>query len=1199
MARRLIRKRFIVGLVLALLVALALTPNPWRDRAASWGLRQVLAGALGRDIAWKSLRVVGLPPRLEVRGLELTPFVKARFVAIAPSTSLVSSSIFVSGLEVDLSGPLTGGPPKAAKGPPVKFIFFHRLTLTDVTLKLRETTVPLSGDFRQVSLFTMGERGFLWVRSAQAGIRHYPPIHFSLRAGFGPDGAALRLDRLAVRGPDFRITGSGRLAGASPQLDCALSVEAPAQAWLDRFGAGIDFQSEIRLKTALRLEDGRLLIRGDGACAAPVLFHRPLEPFMIDFTLESAGPKRTLDAALRGSAGALEARLDLHPPVRIESRLALQGVGLKRLLETFSVPAPAFDLPVDVRAEHLLFGSAIDDAVGSVTVSDPGGRVRIEAGLRGLGFEAFSVRIQGGGLDLDAAGSLPFNDTDPVEIQGALHRSDLEALQRFLSPFLPDFGALSGCIDGRFTVSRSFSDPLLSVEAWLDQVRLLGLDWGSGPVAFTVTRRDPFAVRGLALALGGGALRARGGLASGFDFQHENWPWTLPFPMTLSGTGHLDLLPAFAVRGEVDQARLPFLPFDLDRVHAAYAFDGAALTLHSLTAGSGEGSFSGSGEFTDAFRLRGTLRRFPLAEGMAADGDLHAEFGAVLTGGMRLIVAGEAPPFPLEVDADLGTDGGRLRVATRGFGVLDARLDQIGGGRLGVEGTLAGIALEGLPAEIDPPANGSLRLAGDPFDPATWSGSLRLPPFELLQGEFRYRVPKGLELSLERGVLSLARIDIEHDWGFLELSGRAQLSEGFPFEADLKADFGDDLVGQLFPDLAYSGFASMDLHAQRRERSLELDGELRVDGYYLHIKPVRLMLEKPEARITFRRNRISLERLDARTGEGTFQAHGEVFLGRRGEVLAANLGFQGEDLLLRYPEGFRFLLDGSGDLVLTPGSKALTAKVVLQEGLYSRDLDLVSELKKAFASEKPLAPASRLPDIRLGVEISIPGTLQFRNQLLEITGSGRLQVTGTLPKPVVLGSLETLPGSRVNFGGVQYQILRASVAFNNPHQFDPILDVLAEATVQSYLIRLALSGPTSRLQTRLTSTPYLTEADIFSLLATGAPGRDGDQVVATGAASLLVSQQLSQRLTRSTSSWLGVDRVRIDPVIGETSITGARLTLAKQITRDCLFSYTYNSDVNKGDIIALECTVAGNAFLNLMQEDDGSYSLQLMKREKF
>jgi hypothetical protein len=825
--------------------------------------------------------------------------------------------------------------------------------------------------------------------------------------------------------------------------------------------------------------------------------------------------------------------------------------------------------------------------------------VRIEAGLRGLGFETFSVRIQDAGLDLDAAGSLPFNADDPVDIQGALHRSDLEALQRFLSPFLPDFGTLSGCIDGRFTVSRSFGDPHLSVEAWLDHARLLGLDWGSGPVAFSVTRRDPFAVRGLALALGGGTIRARGGLASGFDFRHEDWPWAVPFPITLSGSGHLDLVPAFAVRGEVDRAHLPFLPLDLNRVHASYAFDGTALTLHSLTAGSGEGSFSGSGEFTDAFRLRGALSRFPLAEGVTADGDLHAEFGAVLTGGARLTVAGEAPPFPLEVDADLRANGGRLRVATRGFGVLDARLEQAGGGRLGVMGTLAGIALEGLPAAIDPPADGSLRLAGDPFDLVTWSGSLRLPPFDLRQGEFRYRVPRGLELSLERGALSLARTDIEHDWGFLELSGRAKLAEDFPFEADLKADFGDDLVGQLFPDLEYSGFASMELHAQRRERSLELDGELRVDGYYLNIKPVRLMLEKPEARITFRRNRISLERLEARTGEGTFRAHGEVFLGRSGEVLAANLGFQGEDLLLRYPEGFRFLLDGSGDLVLTPDSKALTAKVTLQEGLYSRDLDLVTELKKAFASDKALAPASRLPDIRLAVEISIPGTLQFRNQLLDITGSGRLQVTGTLPRPVVLGALETLSGSRVNFGGVQYQILRASVAFNNPHQFDPTLDVLAEATVQSYLVRLALSGPTSRLQTRLTSTPYLTEADIFSLLATGAPGRGSEQVVATGAASLLVSQQLSQRLTRGTSSWLGVDRVRIDPVIGETSITGARLTLAKQITRDCLFSYTYNSDVNKGDIIALECTVAGNAFLNLMQEDDGSYSLQLMKREKF
>lgn len=1199
MARRLIRKRFIIGLVLALILGSLLTSNPWRDRAAGWVLKKVLHNALGREVAWSSLRVIGLPPRLEVRGLEVAPFVRASFVSISPSTTLTASSIFISGLEVDLSGELKGGGQDKPPGPPIRILFLHRLTVTDAMVKLKETAIPLSGDFLNVTLFTAGEKGFLWIPRASLGIMDYRPIELTLRTGFKPDGTGLRLEPLVVKGPDFAIRGAGMFGGGESVLDLDLDIEAPARPWLERFGAGIDGNAVARLKADLLLDRERFFVKGVGTAVGMALFGHELEPIEVAVTLESAGPKRTLDAVLKGRRGTLTGHLDLHSPVAVGARMELEQVSLARLLTVFSVPAPAYDLPVDASADFAFTGSAIHEATGKLRVGDPEGRFKFDANFHGLGFDGFTVSLGDAGMELEAAGSLPFNAVDPVAIEGTLSRSDLESVQRFLSPFLPDFGTLSGCVGARFTVARSFGDPLLEVKADLEGLRLFGMEWGSGPVAFTVTKPEPFAVSGIDLALGGGTIHARGSLMRGFEFQYDAWPWSVPFLMTLSGTGRMDLAPSLDIRGDVVRADIPTLPFTWDRVHAGFAYDGRTLRLDPVEAWTGGGTFKGTGEFVDQFRLEGALVDFQLAEGTAATGDFEAVFGEVLTGRAGLTLPGATPPFPLKIEADLGEQDGRLRVATAGFGVLEARLAQLPGGRLGVEGTLEGLQLTGLPAQIDPPVPAAVRLEGDPFEPASWSGTVSMPAFDILQGEYRYRVPRGLALKMAGGVVTLGRTDVEHDWGFLEVAGSLRLEEGFPFEADVKADFGDDIVKQLLPDLEYSGFASLELHAARRERSLELNGGLTLDGFYLKVKPLRLILDKPKGRLTFQRNRISLERLEARTGEGSVGAYGEAFLGQKGELLAANLNFHAEDLLLRYPEGFRLLLDGDGELVMTRDSRTLSAKVTLQDGLYTKEIDLVAELKKAFAADKALAPASRLPDIHLAVEIDIPGTLQFSNQLLELTAGGRLQLAGTLARPVVLGAVETLAGSRVNFGGVQYQILRATMQFNNPFAFDPALDLLAEATVQSYLVRLALSGPLSRLQTRLTSVPYLTEADIFSLLTTGAPGREDQQVVAAGAASLLVSQQLSQRLTRTTSSFLGVDRVRIDPVVGETSVTGARLTLAKQISKDCLFSYTYNSDVNKGDIISLECTVAGNAFLTLMQEDDGSYSLQVMRREKF
>ena len=43
-------------------------------------------------------------------------------------------------------------------------------------------TIPLSGDFQHISLYTARKKGFLWIRRGFLGVMDYPPVEFSLRA---------------------------------------------------------------------------------------------------------------------------------------------------------------------------------------------------------------------------------------------------------------------------------------------------------------------------------------------------------------------------------------------------------------------------------------------------------------------------------------------------------------------------------------------------------------------------------------------------------------------------------------------------------------------------------------------------------------------------------------------------------------------------------------------------------------------------------------------------------------------------------------------------------------------------------------------------------------------------------------------------------------------------------------------------------
>ena len=166
----------------------------------------------------------------------------------------------------------------------------------------------------------------------------------------------------------------------------------------------------------------------------------------------------------------------------------------------------------------------------------------------------------------------------------------------------------------------------------------------------------------------------------------------------------------------------------------------------------------------------------------------------------------------------------------------------------------------------------------------------------------------------------------------------------------------------------------------------------------------------------------------------------------------------------------------------------------------------------------------------------------------------------------------------------------------NPQNFDPIIEMEATTNIRSYLIHLKVKGTLSHLAFQFSSEPYLTEADIISLLATGKVASQEKGTWLSGA-SLLLSQQISEELSKRSSSIFGLDRIRIEPVFGESNITTAKITALKQLNPNCTLSYTYNPVENQKDIISLECNVSQDTYLNLIQEEDGTYLIQIFHRK--
>ena len=120
----------------------------------------------------------------------------------------------------------------------------------------------------------------------------------------------------------------------------------------------------------------------------------------------------------------------------------------------------------------------------------------------------------------------------------------------------------------------------------------------------------------------------------------------------------------------------------------------------------------------------------------------------------------------------------------------------------------------------------------------------------------------------------------------------------------------------------------------------------------------------------------------------------------------------------------------------------------------------------------------------LDLTLSAPGRIAVHGRGVDATLGGSLRLTGTLAKPIPVGSFELTRG--------QLRILASTLDFSRGRlafggDLTPELDFLAETNAGGASIQIAISGPASDPAFAFTSTPALPQDEVLSRLLFGAP----------------------------------------------------------------------------------------------------------------
>jgi hypothetical protein len=525
-------------------------------------------------------------------------------------------------------------------------------------------------------------------------------------------------------------------------------------------------------------------------------------------------------------------------------------------------------------------------------------------------------------------------------------------------------------------------------------------------------------------------------------------------------------------------------------------------------------------------------------------------------------------------------------------------------------------------------ASGSLRAFGELRNPDQLRAEVVAEQLDL--GLFDYHLANDgpIRLTLDDQWLRLDRLRLVGEGTQLEMVGDVHLGDQ---RISLRG-LGDANLGILqgvLRDVRSSGSAEVQADVRGTLSKPVITGSARlVDGRLRHFS-LPHAVEHLNGVVTFDAGGLSVDGVTARLGDGEVRLGGRI--GFRGfEPAEYGVTATGTGMRIRYPEGFRSVVDADLSLRGPFASPILAGSVDVTSAVYERAFDpaggnlfglAAGSSARVTAVAAAADPGTGFP-LAFDIRVLAPNTLRIENRAARLVSSAELTLRGTYDRPRLFGRVEVTRG-QVFFEGNRYEVTRGVVDFANPQKIEPFFDVEAETQArvpgQVYRIVFRVTGVPDSFVFDLSSDPPLAPVEILALLfgdtrdpqnaelrALRTPGRTEQEVVAAGATRLLASP-LSSEVGRVVEQTLGVDTVQISPSLGDISALqsarlnpSARLTLGKRLSERLYLTYSRSLSASSQDqIILIEYDQTDRLSWVVSQNEDRTFALDVRVRHVF
>jgi outer membrane protein insertion porin family len=551
-----------------------------------------------------------------------------------------------------------------------------------------------------------------------------------------------------------------------------------------------------------------------------------------------------------------------------------------------------------------------------------------------------------------------------------------------------------------------------------------------------------------------------------------------------------------------------------------------------------------------------------------------------------------------------------------------------GNGSVAPDGTLSGLVRVRVPdiakALALSPGLASLPASGSLIADVTLGGKLSsiealridatFPQFDVKVSEHDFVPARPLHVALRGGRIVFDDFDLSlKDTGStFGVTGYAEVTGAKRLNVNVRGEIEAALAQLFVPGLRADGHIVIAGGVTGTMSDPRLTGTAELHEAQFRFPGFPQLIDHITGTLVFHGDRLEIDSVHANLGGGTIVLGGNIALDGL-KPQSARVVVQGTDVAIRYFEGLT--VEGNFNLVLSGDAERmrLQGDVNVTRGVYFRDIDIGNAVLGVVLSRRgptPIVAATWQDHVSLGLHVVANGTLAVRNNLADVTGSGDIEVTGTLANPSVVGLVALDEGGRVRFQNIDYHVVRGSINFQNPFRIDPYFDITLEARVSGGIseieagpvdVTLNVTGTIDRITPTITSDPPASDITLFSLLGAGALTRQGSSQTPTDVSTTSRSV-LIQSLSRLVGSRVlpFADSFTYDPgLIDTTGDPGPKVSFEKRLSNDIRVFVVYNTLDHKKRII-MEWQVNPDWLLQATRDEiTNEYRLEARFRRRY